>query len=200
MKNKIYNFFREHTIVCIVAIVLVTILLCALLVRLTNGFTTFQRELNPNNLLANEYDDDEFKLENGIKYKIEKSVIKLNGTTRVSDASDIYAIAEPDFEIAKIKIPAGTYTFTCFDDADGVSAVGVWSDGGVTYTWCADVTDLKYVNGENRVPQTTTFEKETEVTFYIRVLQGVELKNVKGYPCVVKGDEPGEFYKGFFEK
>ena len=48
---------------------------------------------------------------------------------------------------------------------------------------------------------TVTLNETTDVTFYIMVVEGAELDNVKAYPVVVEGSEAGGFYSdSIFDK
>lgn len=202
MSRKISNFFKKNTVIAVIISILLCVVVCGFVSRLTNNFTEFEpskvfaRNLNENNKLFGTYEDDVLKSSNGITYTIKNGLIKMSGKTLALNVSNPSAVATPSFEIATVTLPAGTYTFTCFDDnINSAYAVGTWSESGTTYTWKADVSN---VSGTNEYGQTVTFTKSTTVTFYIHVLQGVELNNVKAMPCVVEGEEPGNFYAPIF--
>ena len=88
-------------------------------------------------------------------------------------------------------------------------AVGIYEADGVTYAWLADTAKTStyyeqalstqgYVNVHGN---TITFEEATDVDFYIMVVEGAELNNVKAYPVVVEGADEGNFYNdSIFDK
>ena len=173
--------FNVKRIVTIIAIVLAAALIvCAL----AAGINVLTRKPNKENYIYMLYDSDSsYTGEDGKdKYGITWSV-KEDGTI----IADGEASANTSFEIGTINLTGGTYTFTANEDVDRNKYYVEGIDINGNTIWYSDISNS--TNGA-----THTFGEETIVTFRIVVIEGTELKNVKFYPCVVEGKNPGEYY------
>ena len=200
----------------IICIILAAVFLSGLMMRLTDGFTNFNpqdmfsRSQNEENLFFEKIEDGDLEFIVDVDATVKNGVITLNGGVP-SDVTGVLTIADDPIKFADLTLGAGEYTFTAFDEPSGKEyfAVGVYTADGVTYAWLADVaktsqhyidalSSLGYVNVHGN---TVTFDEETQVEFFIMVVEGSELKNVKAYPVVVEGAENGNFYNdSIFDK
>lgn len=193
----------------VVGILLAAVVLCGVTMRLTDGFTNFDPEdiftvgQNEENLFFEKIEDGALEFIVDVDAEVKDGVITLNGGVPASAANSL-TIADEHILFASLAIKAGEYTFTAFDDPSGKTyfAVGVYEVDGVTYAWLADEDKVTGYYGDaleaagfvNVHGNTVTFEENTDVDFYIMVVEGAELKNVKALPVIVKGAEAGEFY------
>ena len=196
----------------VVGILLAAVILCGVTMRMTDGFTDFDFSASPNeeNLFFEKIEDGALEFIVDVDAEVENGVITLDGGV-ATDATGVLTIADEPIQFADLTLKAGEYTFTAFDkpNAKKFFAVGVYEADGVTYAWLADVEETSsfyeqalasagYVNVHGN---TVTFEEDTDVTFYIMVVEGAELDNVKAYPVVVEGSEAGSFYNdSIFDK
>lgn len=188
--------FLKKNLIPIVAIVIVTILLCGLTIRLTDGFTdfSFQADLNEENLFFEKIEDGRIYGNDDIDAIAKNGEITLNGSITTTGTGTV--VLSAPIELCTLTLEKGTYTFTCFDDPNRQEyyAVGTY-DGN---TWYADWEEAPYnPNGDTSLlGRTVTITEETEVTFYIYLCEGAELDNVKARPVLVPGTEPGELTVG----
>lgn len=188
--------FLKKNLIPIVAIVIVTILLCGLTIRLTDGFTdfSFQADLNEENLFFEQIEDGRIYGNAEVDAIAENGVITLDGSITTTGTGT--AVLSAPIELCTLTLEKGTYTFTCFDDPNRQEYYAVGAYDG--YTWYADWEEAPYnPNGDTSLlGRTVTITEETEVTFYIYLCEGAELDNVKARPVLVPGTEPGELTVG----
>ena len=168
-------------IITLTAIVLV----CALgICALAAGINVLTRKPNEDNYVYMLYSSDSSYTDKAEKRDGITWTVKEDGTV----IGDGVAKKNTYFTIGTINFSEGTYTFSANDDAerDTFYAVGYNTQG--TPFWYADMK-----NSEDGM--TMTFGNETIVTLRIVVLEDTELNNVKFHPCIVEGDEPGEYYE-----
>ena len=193
----------------VILILLAAVILCGVTMRLTNNFTDFGTDglftgtVNEENFFFEQIEDGDLEFIVDVDAEAKSGVITLDGGVRAS-AGNSLTIADEPIEFATLMLDAGEYTFSAFNKPSGKTyfAVGIYEIDGVKYAWLADTAKSStyydqaletrgYVNAHG---QTVTFDEETEVTFFIMVVEGAELENVKAYPIIVEGDEEGDFY------
>lgn len=182
------------------------VLASALAFSITDGYDNVDlkdnltRQLNEENYFFEQIEDGEIYDNINIDAVAKNGVITLNGEIADTDPSVI--TLSDSIALATIKLPAGEYTFTCFDNPAYKShyAVGRYTLDGKTYTWYADFEKAPNNVSDSALLQGKTIElpEETEVTFEIRLVEGAELKNEKAIPVLVEGGEDGSYYKGLF--
>lgn len=185
---------NTKTILGIIGTVLLSVMACALVFTLTNGFTG-KRALNEDNLLYDTYSDMKKKTyANGLTLSQDNGVIDISGKTDEEAAV---------IELCKVTLKAGTYTYTCFENAafNGCYSFLEFTDSSVKTRVYGDFEDL----GEMTVSGVTvndsntfTLSSETEVTVYIAVAADNDDVNAKAYPVLVSGKEAGDFYAPIF--
>ena len=206
--NSVKKFFRKP-VVMMTAVALVVVILCGALGNLTDGFTNFESEdlkdklstmhINKDNLF---YDtiEDKVLLDNANgKVTSENGVITVNAS--IADTNDNVITVAESIALTTIKLEKGKYTFTAYDDADWKSCyvVGTYNVDGTTYTWYADYTDTEvdgFNTSETVCGKTLELAADTEVTFSLRLCEGVKLDNVKITPVLVEGEAEGNYYAG----
>ncbi len=196
----------------VAGILLAAVILCGVTMRMTDGFTDFDFSASPNeeNLFFEKIEDGALEFIVDVEAEVKDGVITLDGGVPASAANSL-TIAEEPIKFASLSLKAGEYTFTAFEDPSATEyfAVGVYEVDGVTKVWLADASKVTtyyeralstqgYANIEGN---TVTFEEDTDVDFYIMVIEGAELKNVEAFPVIVEGAEEGDFYnKSIFDK
>ncbi len=200
----------KKSLAIVIAAVVVSVLLCGFLVRITDGFQVldpkevFAAKLNEENLFFEKVEDGEIFDNYQIDAVVKDGVITLNGKIVAEDNTRL-TFSDP-IEFVTMKLEKGTYTFTCFDDPTVKSyfAVGEYIADGELHTWLADFEkvpgiDLSAELG-NVHERTLTLEEDTTITFKIMIAEGAELEKIKGMPVIVSGDEVGDFYLSFLAK
>ena len=182
----------------VVGIVLAAVMLCAVGVRLTDGFTdfSFQADLNEDNLFFEKIEDGRIYGNEEIDAVAKNGAITLNGS--IADTGNGAILSDP-IELCTMTLEKGTYTFTCFDHPNRKAfyAVGLY-DGN---TWYADYEEAPYnpSNDVSLLGRTVTITEDTEVTFYIYLCEGAELEDVVARPVLVPGVEAGNLTVGLFD-
>lgn len=190
----------------IAAIVLVTVILCGLLSRLTNGFTDF----DPDSMFSQKLNEDNFfyeKLENGSFYEDANiAVVANNGILsmegKIADTDPETVDVAKTLSLGTITIEPGTYTFTCFSEDKPTwktyYATGTYAVDGVLYTWYADMNEApnNSAKDETKLGKTVTLDEQTVVTFHINLCEGVNLKGVSAIPVLVEGEKDGKYSNG----
>ena len=188
---KVKNVFKRKTWITVVASVLVTVLACGAIASFTDyDMKMFSRPLNENNLLFEVYDDLDSKVtDTGITYKNHDGVITINAGLFDEKLKDDVSIT-----FAQLTLEAGTYTYTCFDEADPDKYFSY-----IKYGNKAVIGDLKNANitidgltvfGD----RTFTLTENTTVEFVIVLKKNSKPLNLKAYPVLVEGTTPGYFY------
>ena len=208
MSKRNYNqkLSKKNWKVIFIAVAL-GVLASALVFSLTDGYDNVDLkdnltlQLNEDNFFFEKIEDGEIYDNVNIDATAKDGAIVLDGKISDTDPNTI-TMSEP-IGLATLTLPAGEYTFTCFDNPSYKSyyAVGTYTLSGKTYTWYADFDKAPNNATNSTLLQGKTIElpEETEVTFEIRLVEGAELDNVKARPIVVEGDEDGSYYKGFFK-
>ena len=208
MSKRNYNqkLSKKNWKVIIVAVVL-GIVASALAFNLTDGYDNLDfkdnltLKLNEDNFFFEKIEDGEIYDNTSIDAVAKNGVITLNG--KIVDTDPGAITLSDSIDLGTVTLPAGEYTFTCFNSPSykGYYAVGTYTLDGATYTWYADFDKAPNNTTNSTLLQGKTIElpEEVEVNFEIRLVEGVELKNVKACPVVVEGDENGNYYKGFFK-
>ena len=208
MSKRNYNqkLSKKNWKVIIIA-VLLAVLGSAIVFNLTDGYDNVDlkdnltRKLNEDNFFFEKLDDGVIYDNVNIDAEIKNGVITLDGSIADTDPNTI--TLSDSIGLTTLTLPAGEYTFTCFDHPNYKSyyAVGTYTLGGKTYTWYADFEDAPNNSTNSALLQGKTVElaDEAKVTFEIRLVEGAELDNVKGYPVLVEGDENGNFYKSLID-
>ena len=192
------KFFRKRWVVNTL-IVIVAVIACGFVFRLTDGFENFDvKEMatldqNEDNFFFEKMEDGEIYDNLQVEAIVENGAIMLNG--EIADSSPSTVDLSESISLGTITLKPGTYTFTCFKNPAYKShyAIGTYTVAGTAYTWYADFEKAPN-NAANLLGRTITLEEEVTVTFEICLVEGAELKNVKALPVVVEGDEPGSFY------
>ena len=199
------KLFTWRVVVRAIIFLLITIAVVAVVYKATDSFETwnpsevFARDLNEENLLYKTY--EEFELRDsvtGITFKESNGVIKIDGDFNKDDNHSSSLVVP----FATVELEAGTYTFTCFDDPAFskyyayIEYTGSDNEKHIVYA------DFKNVNTSGRnesgiIDGSLTFNltEDTTCSIKICVQSGNTFKNVKARPCLVLGDEKGEFYK-----
>lgn len=211
MKRMKFNW------ISVVCIVLVCIILCGVTMRLTNGFTEFDPDKvfsyaqNEENLFYEKIEDGALEYVVDVEAYAKNGVITLNGGV-AADSANTLTIADEPIKFAELVLEPGTYTFTAFEkpSAKKYFAVGVFETAdGNKWAWLADNAEvstwyrdaLSTAGYLSVTGNTETFSSNTRVTFYIMVIEGAELDDVKAYPVLVEGSEAGSFYNdSIFDK
>ena len=200
------KLFTWRVIVRAIIFLFITIALVAVVYKVTDSFETwnptevFARDLNEENILFEKYEDFEIRDSvTGVTFKEHNGVIKINGDFYPSDENRANSLVVP---VASVDLEAGTYTFTCFDDPAlskyyaYIEYVGADNEKHIVYA------DFKNVNASANVESgvidgslTFTLTEDATCDIKICVQSGNTFKNVKALPCLVLGDEKGEFYK-----
>lgn len=154
---------------------------------ITNGFTARDKddlnfdfiEENENNLITPAtFTKETYKTDTSVLINQKNGILTLSGKPD-SKGSDVNA------ELGKIKLAAGTYTFTTGKD-------------GVNNATNPQKYQLKLVNGSTEyiadIDESFTLATETELTVTLFVKAGVNVTGVKLYPVVVSGDTAQGFY------
>ena len=201
------KFFRKKWVKNTL-LVIVAVIVCALVSRLTNGFndwdadTVFSVDLNEENLFFEKIEDGEIYDNLQVEAVAENGLIVLDG--EIADSSPTTVDLSNSIDLGSITLAPGTYTFTCFKNPAYKShyAVGTYAIAGTTYTWYADYEKApnNSANDVTLLGRTITIDEEVTVNFEIRLVEGAKLNNVKAMPVLVEGDEPGTFYaNGLFD-
>lgn len=190
----------------IIISVLVSVLAVSMLFTMTDNLTTFApdkvfaRDLNEDNLFYEKIEDGEIYDNLEVDAIAENGIITLNGD--ITDTSPATIDQSTPIALGKLTLEAGEYTFTCFKNPNIKScyAVGTYVIDGITYTWYADFDKApnNSEGDETLLGKTVEFDKETEVTFEIRLIEGAKFENVKAVPVLVEGDEDGSYYAPIF--
>ncbi len=200
----------KKSLAIVVVAVIVSVLLCGFLVRITDGFQVldpkevFAAKLNEENLFFEKVEDGEIFDNYQIDAVVKDGVITLNGKIAALDNTQL--TFSDSIEFVTMKLEKGTYTFTCFDDPTVKSyfAVGEYVSGGAVHTWLADFEKVPAIDFGTEFgtvhERTLTLEEDTTITFKIMVAEGAELNKVKGMPVIVSGEDEGNFYLSFFAK
>ena len=200
----------------VTCLLLAAVVLCGVTMRLTNGFTEFDPDKvfsysqNEDNLFYEKIEDGALEYIVAVDAEVKDGVITLDGGV-TTDTANSLTIADDPIEFASLTLKAGTYTFSAFEkpSAKKYFAVGVYTVDGIEYAWLADSAETtnNYVNAlstagyVNVHGNTVTLTESTDVTFYIMVIEGAELDDVKAYPVLVEGAEEGNFYNdSIFDK
>lgn len=205
-RNYNQKLSKKNWKVIIIA-VFIAMLATAMLFKMTDNLTTFApdkvfaRDLNEDNLFYEKIEDGEIYDNIEVDAIAKNGIITLNGN--ITDTSPATIDQSTPIDLVRITLPAGEYTFTCFDNPNIKSyyAVGTYSLDGETYTWYADFDEVpnNSDNDETLLGKTVELTEETEVTFEIRLIEGATLKNVKAVPVLVEGDEDGSYYAPLFK-
>lgn len=195
------KFIRNNPIVFSVICIFLTVALCAGVSVMTDSFTNwdvkeiFSRDLNEDNLLYGEYDDlDVINHPDGVTFENKKGVIELDGKTSDKDGtSDI------EYVFATVELDAGTYSYTCFDKptlTTYYSYIRYEDSKGVTHIAYADFSNSNIVKENVTIDGYTTFtlSEKVDCEFVIVACADNEFKNVKAMPCLVSGEDEGNFY------
>ena len=208
MSKRNYNqkLSKKNWKVIIIAVVL-GVFASALVFSLTDGYDNVDLKdnltlhLNEDNYFFEKIEDGEIYDNVNIDAIAKNGVVSLNGKIADTDPGSI-DFSEP-IELATITLPAGEYTFTCFDSPSykNYYAVGTYVLGGKTYTWYADFDKAPNNTTNSTLLQGKTIEltEEVEVVFEIRLIEGAELNNVKARPIVVEGDKDGSYYNNILK-
>ena len=208
MSKRNYNqkLSKKNWKVIIIAVAL-GVLASALVFGLTDGYDNVDLKdnltlkLNEDNFFFEKIEDGDIYDNVNIDAAAKNGVITLDG--KIADTDPNAITLSDSISLATVTLPAGEYTFTCFDNPNYKShyAVGTYVLDGKTYTWYADYDKAPNNTTNSTLLQGKTIEltEETEVTFEIRLVEGAELDNVKARPIVVEGDKDGSYYKGFFK-
>lgn len=167
-------------IVTIISLVLLTVFLVAIIGNVTNGFDSLfkpdewgKKELNPDNLIKLPYlleTEKTVSMEEGVEITVnDDGSIKVKGENKTT--SDI------EVEICKVKLAAGTYTFT--SGVNGCSASRYYLKAGNHY---ADFNTNTFI-----------LSAEEELTVKL-VIKPDESINVTFKPVIVAGEKSGSFY------
>lgn len=186
----------------IAAIVLVAVILCGLLTRMTDGFTdfSFEQKLNEDNLFYDTIDDGSFYEDANIAAIASGGIITLDG--KIADTDPNSVDVAKSLSLGTITLKPGTYTFTCFKDEKPswktYYATGTYVENGVVYTWYADMSTApnNSAKDDTKLGKTVTLQEETTVTFFVNLCEGVELKDVKAIPVLVEGEKDGKYSNG----
>lgn len=204
--NPIKKFFRNRW-VQMTCVALAAILVCGMLGNLTEGFTNFKGEsmkdrlstmhINKDNLFFDKIEDGVISDTVNAKATADSGVIKL--TANIADTNtDAVTVAET-ITFATVQLKEGTYSFTAYDNKDWKSCyvVGTYTLDGTTHTWYADYESItSFDNTETAHARTLELAEDVEVTFSIKLCEGVELENAKITPVLVEGEDVGNYYAG----
>ena len=189
---KVTNFIKRKPWITVVAVILLTVLACGAIASFTDAdFAFFSKPLNEDNLLYEEYDNWDKKTDAaGITYRNNDGVI-----TASAGLFDSKLKEDTSFTFATVILPAGTYTYSCFEekaDAEKYFSYIVYNDNVVI----GDLEDGDIeIEGKTVVSyKTFTITENTEVEFVICFKEGTKPINVKALPVLVAGNTAGNFY------
>ena len=189
---KVKNALKRKPWITVVATILVTVLACGAIASFTDyDMKIFSRDLNEDNLLYEVYKDlDEEKASSGITYKNRDGVITINAGLFDEKLDEDVTIT-----FAEMTLDAGTYTYTCFEDkADKDKCFSYIKYGSNVVLGDFKEADIA-INGFTVVSgRTFTLTENTTVEFVIVLKKDTLPLNVKAYPVLVEGNEPGAFY------
>ncbi len=191
----IRSFFTKTWVIVLLAI-LITVLVCGAIVSFTdNDLAFWEKPLNEKNLLFESYNDiGSVKDPNGITFSNRKGVITISG--KIPNSSDA---EDSVYSLTKVTLKAGTYTYTCFDNAtlNTYYSYLKYTSGGTTHAVYADFDNNSATMPGATVEKSNTFtiSEATEVEVVIVVKAGTNFGvGVKAYPTLVDGKVAGEFY------
>ena len=112
---KVKNVLKRKPWITVVATILVTVLACGAIASFTDyDMKIFNKPLNEDNLLFEVYRDlDSKETDTGITYKNHDGVIIINAGLFDAKLKDDVSIT-----FAEMTLKAGTYTYTCFEEAN----------------------------------------------------------------------------------
>lgn len=190
----------KTTLVIAALAVVVAVLLCGFITRVTDNWTNFDPvKVNQDNLFYDQIDDGEIYDNYQIDAVAEGGIITLNGSIAAVDNTAL-TFSDP-IEMVTLTLEPGTYTFSCFDKAAVKSyfAVGQYTIAGQTFSWLADFGKVPGIDLGAEfgtvLENTITLEETVEVTFKIMIAEGTELDDVQAKPVIVEGEEEGSFYQ-----
>lgn len=177
---------RRATIGMVVGIALAVILIIGFISYATAGFTQFESKQVSANLAKKPNPDNFFTkdcltLENSNDGSGILLTVNDNGSIKVKGT----ASAEREYVIGSVRLNAGTYTLTALENA-GLNTAYVKATIGAN----AYYADFTGANGR-------TFrivEDDTEVRLKLCISEDAVL-NATVYPVIVKGEEPGSFFR-----
>ena len=189
---KIKNIVKRKPWITVVATILVTVLACGAIASFTDyDMKIFSRSVNEDNLLYEVYRDlDEKTTSSGVTYKNHDGVITINVGLFDDKLKEDVTIT-----FAEMTLKAGTYTYTCFDDKANDSKYFSYVKYGSNAVLGDFEESTTAINGLTVVGgRTFTLTENTTVEFVIVLKEGTKPINVKAYPVLVEGDEPGAFF------
>ena len=154
-----------------------------------NPLGIFNRELNPQNILAATddgvtYKDIEARPDNGLLIDV-----KDNGSIKISGKTIDGVTSDYKVELKEVELPVGSYTLSSGYASSGpvnVRMVAEYNDNGVAKTVTADFGTAK---------GTFTLTSNTVVTISIIIPAADYTANpVTLYPVLVAGNTAGDFY------
>lgn len=186
------KFFRKHTLLSCIALVLIAVAVCGIIGSRTSGFTEmgtlFDRTLNDKNLVKTEAYTDAvkagYKDATGIQVSSEKDGrVHISGKyIPESESATLLTI-----KVAEIKLDKGTYTFTT-----GKNGVNMAASSATAYMSAEIGSDSYKADFGNA--QFTVAADNTTVTIYIHVAVTSGAQDMTFYPTLVEGEKAGAFY------
>ena len=187
---KFKNVLKRKPWITVVASILVTVLVCGAIASFTDyDMKMFSKPLNEDNLLFEVYRDlDSKETDTGIIYKNHDGVITINAGLFDAKLKDDVSIT-----FAEMTLKAGTYTYTCFEEANANKYYSYIKYGNNAVIGDFENTDI-IIDGLNVTGRTFTLTENTTVEFVIVLKKDTKPLNVKAYPVLVEGTTPGDFH------
>lgn len=195
------RFIKKNPVIFTVIVVLLTVISMGVLTRLTDGFTEFDPQVvftpdrNEDNLLFEKYKSfDQCVDSNGVTFENKNDVIYIDG-----QISDKDTASDAVLKLTSVELEPGVYTYTCFKNPTATTYYSylIWETGnGNKHVVFGDFknTSLKIEGATTEGCKTFEITEKVNVDVMIVACKDTTFYNVKAMPCIVPGDDAGDFY------
>lgn len=190
---------KNNSTLIIIVSVLIAVLVVGVISYATKGWTdfSFTRDRNEDNLLLGAYDEfDTKKLSSGIVVTNDNDILIFEGEFAKSDS-----VSSEKIKYAELELEAGTYTYTCFNEEkptmNSYYSYISWKDSsnGEHIVFADfDETNVTISGATIEGCKTFTISEKTTVGFWIEICSGTDMDNIEALPCLVVGEDVGNFY------